>query len=52
MSDPGLFQELTTYIHAGKETLDLMKAALGLLPKSDKRAGREAVNGGRGSVEA
>ena len=38
MTDSGIFQDLAQYIHFGKETLDLLKAAVGLLPKSAKRA--------------
>jgi hypothetical protein len=38
MTDSGIFQDLAQYIHFGKETLDLLKAAGNLLPKSAKRA--------------
>lgn len=32
-----LFQSVTDYLHAGKDTLDLLKAAYTLLPKGEKR---------------
>jgi hypothetical protein len=32
-----LFQSVNEYLHAGKEALDLFKAAIPLLPKSGKR---------------
>jgi hypothetical protein len=38
MTDSGIFQDLAQYIHFGKESLDLLKAAGSLLPKSAKRA--------------
>jgi hypothetical protein len=38
MTDGGIFQDLAQYIHVSKETLDLLKAAVGLLPKSAKHA--------------
>jgi hypothetical protein len=31
MTDGGIFQDLAHYIHASKETLDLLKVAIGLL---------------------
>jgi hypothetical protein len=37
MVDAGLFQDLAQYVHLGKESLDLLKAGVGLLP-SAKRA--------------
>jgi hypothetical protein len=37
MTDSGIFQDLAQYIHFGKESLDLLKAAGSLLPKSAKR---------------
>jgi hypothetical protein len=38
MTDGGIFQDLAQYVHLGKETLDLLRAAGGLLPQSAKRA--------------
>jgi hypothetical protein len=32
-----LFQYVTDYVHAGKEAIELFKAASTLLPKGDKR---------------
>jgi hypothetical protein len=32
-----LFQSVTDYLHAGKEAIDLFKAAYPLLPKGEKR---------------
>jgi hypothetical protein len=40
MTDGGIFQDLTEYIHLGKDTLDLLKAGVGLLPVK-KRAEAE-----------
>jgi hypothetical protein len=41
MTDSGIFQDLAQYVHFSKETLDLLRAAGGLLPKSEKRAEAE-----------
>jgi hypothetical protein len=40
MTDSGLFQDLAEYIHLGKDTLDLLRAGVGLLP-AKKRAEAE-----------
>jgi hypothetical protein len=41
MADGDIFQALADYIHLGKDSVDLLKASLGLLPKSAKRDAAE-----------
>jgi hypothetical protein len=37
MTDGGIFQDIAQYVHLGKDILDSLKIAVGLLPKSAKR---------------